>query len=127
MFVFWGLLFFIWWATGIPWGPGATTSYQMGGAAALRGRGDGNEAAGMNSRSKALRSCNARCFGRSFFSDRTGHPSTLDTCFHSRAAPRSYVQPTQSERISTVSTPMLNRAINHGAQAGRNEPVMSDQ
>ena len=30
MFVFWGLLFFIWWATGIPWGPGATTSYQMG-------------------------------------------------------------------------------------------------
>jgi aminobenzoyl-glutamate transport protein len=30
MFVFWGLLFFIWWATGIPWGPGAATHYQMG-------------------------------------------------------------------------------------------------
>ena len=30
MFVFWGLLFFIWWATGIPWGPGAATHFQMG-------------------------------------------------------------------------------------------------
>ncbi|MDN6748389.1 MAG: AbgT family transporter, partial [Brevibacterium sp.] len=30
MFVFWGLLFFIWWSTGIPWGPGSATSYQMG-------------------------------------------------------------------------------------------------
>lgn len=30
MFIFWGLLFFIWWALGIPWGPGAATHYQMG-------------------------------------------------------------------------------------------------
>ena len=30
MFILWGLLFFIWWATGIPWGPGAATHYQMG-------------------------------------------------------------------------------------------------
>ena len=30
MFVFWGLLFFIWWATGIPWGPGTATGYHMG-------------------------------------------------------------------------------------------------
>lgn len=30
MFVFWGLLFFIWWAIGIPWGPGAATHYQLG-------------------------------------------------------------------------------------------------
>ncbi|MGZ1492261.1 AbgT family transporter [Brevibacterium sediminis] len=29
MFVFWGLLFFIWWATGVPWGPGAATEYQL--------------------------------------------------------------------------------------------------
>lgn len=27
MFVFWGALFFIWWATGIPWGPGAAIDY----------------------------------------------------------------------------------------------------
>lgn len=30
MFIFWGLLFFIWWATGMPWGPGAATNYHMG-------------------------------------------------------------------------------------------------
>ncbi|MCI4011412.1 AbgT family transporter [Brevibacterium sp. ZH18] len=30
MFILWGLLFFVWWATGIPWGPGAATSYHMG-------------------------------------------------------------------------------------------------
>lgn len=29
MFVFWGLLFFLWWFTGIPWGPGAAMTYQM--------------------------------------------------------------------------------------------------
>ena len=30
MFILWGLLFFIWWATGIPWGPGAATHCPMG-------------------------------------------------------------------------------------------------
>ncbi len=29
MFVFWGLLFFLWWALGIPWGPGAAIGYEM--------------------------------------------------------------------------------------------------
>ncbi|NUL60424.1 AbgT family transporter [Brevibacterium luteolum] len=29
MFIVWGILFFIWWATGIPMGPGAQTGYEM--------------------------------------------------------------------------------------------------
>lgn len=29
MFVVWGLLFFVWWATGIPMGPGADTTYTV--------------------------------------------------------------------------------------------------
>lgn len=29
MFIVWGILFFLWWATGIPMGPGAQTHYQM--------------------------------------------------------------------------------------------------
>lgn len=29
MFIVWGILFFVWWATGIPMGPGAQTSYGM--------------------------------------------------------------------------------------------------
>ncbi|NNV09098.1 p-aminobenzoyl-glutamate transporter, partial [Geobacillus sp. MMMUD3] len=29
MFLFWGLLFFLWWFTGLPWGPGAAMHYQM--------------------------------------------------------------------------------------------------
>ncbi|WP_349828752.1 AbgT family transporter [Brevibacterium litoralis] len=31
MFITWGILFFAWWATGIPFGPGAATSYSLGG------------------------------------------------------------------------------------------------
>lgn len=29
MFIVWGILFFLWWATGIPMGPGAQTGYEM--------------------------------------------------------------------------------------------------
>lgn len=31
MFIAWGLLFFVWWALGIPWGPGAAISYELPG------------------------------------------------------------------------------------------------
>ena len=29
MFLVWGTLFFVWWALGIPWGPGAAIGYEL--------------------------------------------------------------------------------------------------